>query len=256
MTITNARGHLSSETIDLLLLSALKADEANAAKAHLDDCGLCKQRWMELNEDSQKFKQFVFARTLPQVEARLNESKQGLFERFKLQFVLPALGLATAAAVALTFSAGPGTQTEDDVYIGVKGYEQTFEVFAQRQQGTAFALKPGTALKPKDRIRFVVNPGNAKYVLVASVDGKGAFSVYHPFGAAESEKIAGAVPRKLELGSTVELDDTMGTEKLLVVLSDTPVKAEVLKAAVAANPAAPKLEGAKVLTQEFVKVAP
>ena len=132
MTATNARGHLSSETIDLLLLSALASNEANEAKAHIDDCGLCKQRWMELNEDSQKFKQYVFARTLPAVEARLNASKQGFFERFKLQFVLPALGLATAAALALTFAAGPGTQTEDDIYIGVKGLEPTFEVFAQR----------------------------------------------------------------------------------------------------------------------------
>lgn len=256
MTVTNTRGHLSSETIDLLLLSALSAEETNQAKAHIDDCGACKQRWLELNEDSQKFKQYVFARTLPQVEARLNASKQGFFERFRLQLVLPALGLASAAALALTFAAGPGTQTEDDVYIGVKGHEQTFEVFAQRDQGTSFAVKPNTTLKPKDRIRFVVAPGQAKYVLVASVDGKGAFSVYHPFGAEESEKIAGQVPRRLELGSTVELDETMGTEKLVVVLSDAPVKAEAVKAAVAANPAAPKLEGAKVLTREFVKVAP
>lgn len=256
MTVTNARGHLSSETIDLLLLSALSADETNQAKAHLDDCGLCKQRWLELNEDSQKFKQYVFARTLPQVEARVKASQQGFFERFKLQFLLPTLGLATAAALALTFSAGPGTQTEDDVYIGVKGHESTFEVFAQREQGGSFTVKGDTKLKPKDRIRFVVAPGQAKYVLVASVDGKGAFSVYHPFGSSESEPIAGQVPRRLELGSTVELDDTLGTERLLVVLSDAPVKAEAVKAAVAANPGAPKVEGAKVLTREFVKVAP
>lgn len=256
MTATNARGHLSSETIDLLLLSALASNEANEAKAHIDDCGLCKQRWMELNEDSQKFKQYVFARTLPAVEARLNASKQGFFERFKLQFVLPALGLATAAALALTFAAGPGTQTEDDIYIGVKGLEPTFEVFAQRQQGASFAVKAGTPLKPKDRIRFIVSPGQAKYVLVASVDGKGTFSVYHPFGAEESEKLVGKVPRRLELGSTVELDETMGTEKLVVVLSENPVKAEALKAALSESPSAPKLDGARVLTQEFVKVAP
>jgi len=256
MTATNARGHLSSETIDLLLLSALSSNETNEAKAHIDDCGKCKQRWMELNEDSQKFKQYVFARTLPAVEARLNESKQGFFSRFKLQFLLPALGVATAAALALTFAAGPGTQTEDDIYIGVKGLEPTFEVFAQRQQGASFVVKASTPLKPKDRIRFIVSPGQAKYVLVASVDGKGTFSVYHPFGAMESEKLVGKVPRRLELGSTVELDDTMGTEKLVVVLSENPVKAEALKAALRESPAAPKIDGAKVLTQEFVKVAP
>lgn len=256
MTATNARGHLSSETIDLLLLSALASSEANEAKAHLDDCSLCKQRWLELNEDSQKFKQYVFARTLPQVEARLSESRPGFFERFKLQLLLPALGVATAAALALTFAAGPGTQTEDDIYIGVKGLEPTFEVFAQREAGASFAVKADTALKPKDKLRFVVTPGQAKYVLVASVDGKGTFSVYHPFGAAESEKLTGQVPRRLELGSTVELDDTMGTEKLVVVLSDAPVKAEAVKAALLTSPAAPKLEGARVLTREFVKVAP
>ena len=51
----NPRGHLSSETIDLLLLSALDATEANAAKAHLDECDLCKTRWRELNEDKVRF---------------------------------------------------------------------------------------------------------------------------------------------------------------------------------------------------------
>lgn len=255
MSATNARGHLSSETIDLLLLSALPPSETNEAKAHLDDCGLCKQRWTELNEDSQRFKQYVFARTLPNVEARL-APKEGFFERFRLKLLLPVLGVASAAALALTFAAGPGTQTEDDVYIGVKGLEPTFEVFAQRQDGGAFAVKSGTALKPKDRIRFVVSPGQARYVLIGSVDGKGAFSVYHPFGAAESEKLDGKVPRRVELASTVELDDTLGTEKLVVVLSEAPVKAEALKAALEASPAAPKLEGAKVLTQDLVKVAP
>lgn len=256
MTITNARGHLSSETIDLLLLSALSAPEANDAKAHLDTCTDCKQRWVELNEDSMKFKQFVFARTLPQVEARVAEARGSVFERFRLAWLVPAFGLATAAAVAFSVAGGPGTQTEDDVYIGVKGNEPSFEVFAQRERGAAFQVKSGMALRPKDRIRFVVGPAQARYVLVASLDGNGAFSVYHPFGAAESERINEQVPRRLELASTVELDETTGTERVVLVLSDAPVRADVVKAALALNPTAPKLEGAKVITQEFVKVAP
>ncbi|MDX2011615.1 MAG: hypothetical protein SFW67_15550 [Myxococcaceae bacterium] len=253
MTITNERGHLSSETIDLLLLAALPSTEANEAKAHLDDCGFCKQRWLELNEDSQKFKQYVFARTLPQVEARLQSAKVGFFERFKLQFVLPALGVATAAALALTFAAGPGTQTEDDEYVGIKG-DASFELVAQREAGQAFPVKAGTALKPKDKVRFVVTPGAAKFVLVGSVDGAGSFSVYHPFGAGQSEPVSGAA--RLELSSTVELDETVGAERVYVVLSDAPVTAAALDAAVKANPASPQLDGAKVLVREFVKVAP
>jgi hypothetical protein len=256
MSATNARGHLSSETIDLLLLAALSSNEANEAKAHIDACAMCKQRWMELNEDSQKFNQFVFARTLPAVEARLRASKQGVFSRLKLQFLLPALGVATAAVLALTFGMGSGTPTEDSVYIGVKGLEPSFEVFAQRDQAASFAVNPGSSLKPKDRIRFAVRPGDAKYILVASVDSRGTFSVYHPFGATESEKIGAEAPRRIELSTTVELDETIGTEKLLVVLSESPLQAEALKAALAQSPGTLKIDGAKVLTHEFVKVAP
>jgi hypothetical protein len=256
MSVTNTRGHLSSETIDLLLLAALPSTETNEAKAHLDDCSFCKQRWLELNEDSQKFKQYVFARTLPQVEARLQASQEGFFERFKLRFVLPALGLASAAALALTFAAGPGTQTEDDEYIGIKG-EPSVELFAQRAAKDAFAVKGDVTLQPKDKLRFVVQPGAAKYVLIGSIDGAGAFSVYHPFAAEQSEPVAtNRPPRPLELPQSIELDDTVGRERVFVVLSETPVKASVLEAAVKANPTAPTIDGAKVLIREFVKVAP
>jgi hypothetical protein len=251
MTITNERGHLSSETIDLLLLAALPANQANEAKAHLDDCGFCKQRWLELNEDSQKFKQYVFARTLPQVEARLQTAQAGFFERLRLKFVLPVLGLATAAALALVL--GPGTQTEDDEYVGIKG-EASFELVAQREAGQAFPVKAGATLKPKDKVRFVVSPGAARFVLVGSLDGAGAFSVYHPFGAGQSEPVGG--PARLELSSTIELDETVGTERVYVVLSETPVTAAALEAAAKANPASPQLDGAKVLVREFVKVGP
>ena len=67
----NARGHLSSETIDLLMLSGLDASATNAAKTHIDACATCRTRWRELNEDKEKFQQFVFPRTLEAVSSRV-----------------------------------------------------------------------------------------------------------------------------------------------------------------------------------------
>ncbi|MCA2978374.1 MAG: hypothetical protein INH37_08830, partial [Myxococcaceae bacterium] len=78
MTVTNARGHLSAEAIDLLLLSALSTTDERDARGHLETCAVCQQRWAELNEDSQKFKQYVFPRTLPKVQARLEGSRGGV----------------------------------------------------------------------------------------------------------------------------------------------------------------------------------
>lgn len=254
----NARGHLSSETIDLLLLSALEAQEANAAKSHLDGCTTCKQRWVELNEDKVKFEQFVFARTLPKLEERLK--KKSLFERLDLRLLVPALGLGAAALVAVIATGGgdggPTGQTEDEVYIGIKGKEPLFEVFALRGSSAQFEVKAGTPLKPKDRIRFVVNPAGAKYVLVASRDGKGTFTVYHPYGAAESAPVDAKPPRRLELPNAVELDETAGAERLVAVFSDKPVKAAEVQAALEKNPQAPALPDAKVISLEFVKEKP
>lgn len=249
-----SRGHLSSEAIDLLLLAALSPPEANEAKQHLDGCDECRGRWRELNEDKQRFEQFVFARTLPKVEARVAESRAGFFERFKLRLLIPVLGVAAAAAIVA--SMGPGTQTEDDVYVGLKGGAQaSLEVFAVRGAGNVFQVTPGVTLQPKDRIGFMVNPAGAKYLMVASRDGAGVFSVYHPFGAQQSQPVSPA-KTKLELPTKVELDATLGAERVVAVLSDEPVTAAQVEAAIKANPNDPKLPGVRFVTTEFVKVAP
>jgi hypothetical protein len=251
----NARGHLSSETIDLLLLSALAATEANDAKHHLDGCESCRARWRELNEDKQRFEQFVFARTLPKVEARVLAERQGFFARFKFKLLLPAFAVAAAAA-GVVFVAGPGTQTEDDAYVGIKGGAPSFEVVAMRgTAGGPFPVKDGVELQPNDRIRFLVNPAGARYLMVASTDGAGVFSVYHPFGAAQSQPLA-EVKNKVELPGAVELDGTLGSERVVAVFSEEPLKAEDVEAALKANPQHPKLPGVSFVIREFRKVTP
>ncbi len=249
---TNLRGHLSSETLDMLLLSALDSTESTSAKSHLEACTVCNTRWQEVNEDKQRFEQFVFARTLPKVEAAVEES--GAMRRpLDLRWLMPAFGLLTAGLAAFVVYAAVSGPTGES-YLGVKGAQPVLEVFAMRAEGHAFAVKRGQALKPKDRIRFVVNPAGAKYVMIASQDAKGAFTVYHPFGATESALIEGDQgPKKVELSSTVELDEVSGPEKLVAVFSDAPVKAAQVESALLANPGAPAIERAQVVSLDFVK---
>jgi hypothetical protein len=163
------------------------------------------------------------------------------------------VGVAAAAVFGIVSVTGPGTQTEDELYIGMKGVTPSIDIYAQRAGGEAFPVKAGGQLKPKDKIRFVVNPAGAKYVLIASKDGAGAFTVYHPFGATESARLDSAVPKKQELPGSVELDETLGTEHLVAVFSDAPIKAADVKAALEAAPTAPKLPNASVVSWEFQK---
>jgi hypothetical protein len=264
----NARGHLSSETIDLLMLSGLDATNANAAKSHIDSCETCRTRWRELNEDKEKFQQFVFPRTLEKVTSRVMQPS--FFDRLRIagpwRVLGPLAGAAMAAglAVGVFNAAGPGTQTEDEVYIGIKGSKVAqdvtlkgdariaMEVVAQRPAEGQFPVKSGSVLRPGDKIRFVVNPGSAKYVLIGSRDGSGAFTVYHPFGGNKSTTVERG---SHELPGAVELDTVAGTEKLVAVFSNEPVDAKALKQAVDSNPAQPQLGDAKVISLDFVKAA-
>lgn len=253
----NARGHLSSETIDLLMLSGLDATAANAAKSHIDACDSCRTRWRELNEDKEKFQQFVFPRTLEKVTSRV--MAPSLLERLRIfgpwKVLGPLAGAAIAASLAVVVvnSAGPGTQTEDEVYIGIKGDARiAMEVIAQRPSEGQFRVKPGAVLRPGDKIRFKVTAGNAKYLLIGSRDGSGAFTVYHPFGGNKSSPLERG---SHELPGAVELDAVAGSETLVAVFSDAPVEAAALKAAVEANAAAPQLGDAKVISLDFVKAA-
>lgn len=271
----NARGHLSSETIDLLMLSGLDAAATNAAKHHIDGCELCRTRWRELNEDKEKFQQFVFPRTLQSVTSRAITPT--FFERMRLllgpwrqqiQLAAGAAAVLTIGIVVYVRSADPGTQTEDEIYIGVKGTKLAkndprdvslkgdariaMEVVAQRASEGQFPVKAGAVLKPGDKIQFIVNPGSAKYVLIGSRDGSGAFTVYHPFGGDKSASIDRG---SHQLPGAVELDAVAGTETLVAVFSNEPVDAKVLKQAVEANPAAPQLGEAKVISLDFIKAA-
>jgi hypothetical protein len=245
----NTRGHLSSETIDLLLMAALTGDKETKARDHLGTCTLCQKRWAELNEDKARFEQYVFPRTVGNLETRL--ANPSFFQRFSWRTLVPIAGSVLAASIALAVYLGgkDRTQTEDDVYIGIKG-GASLEVVANRGETGQFPVRPGTVLRPKDRIRFVVNTAGAKYVMIASRDGAGAFTVYYPYGAAQSGEVT---PGHVELPRSIELDEVTGPERIVAVFSESPVDAAAVKAAIEASPADPKVDKAKVVSWEFVK---
>jgi hypothetical protein len=271
----NARGHLSSETIDLLMLSGLDAEQTNVAKAHIDICERCRTRWRELNEDKERFVQYVYPRTVGAITSRVVATswldRLRIFGPWKI--FGPALGVGVAALVAVLVvgnGGGGGTQSEDEVYVGVKGGKASgggggklspdlglkgdsridFEVVAQRKDEGQFPVKEGTVLKPGDKIRFVVTAGGAKYVMIGSKDGAGNFTVFHPYGGETSASLERG---QHELPGSIELDEVTGKEKLFAIFSAEPLKADDVKAMV--EKAGPEPKDTKVISLEYVKGA-
>ncbi len=239
--------HLTQAQLDLLVLSS--GPTADATQAHLQTCERCATRLAALRADQERFAQFVFPRTVAAVEARVQSPS--FFERFRLKLWLPAAGVATALAVVAASQLTGGTQTEDDLYVGIKG-APTLEVWAARGTGGAFALSPEVPLQPDDRIRFVVNPAGSRFVLIASRDGAGAFTVYYPFGATQSGAVEANT--RAELPGSVQLDATLGAEQLYAIFSDRPLTSAEVEAALRAG-GQPQLAGAQVVEKRFTKVA-
>jgi hypothetical protein len=92
-----------------------------------------------------------------------------------------------------------------------------------RRGDRVFAAQPRVVLAPGDSVRFVVEPGGHRYLLVVSIDGAGKVSVYHPFEGAASAPLASA-PR-VELPESIVLDRAPGPERIFALFSDAPLSA-------------------------------
>lgn len=243
----NSRGHLSSQTLDLLTLSALTEPESQQARAHLDTCRTCQQAWEELEGDRQKFTQFVFPRTLPEVEARARRAGWWSWLKSKWSVVVPVAGLAVAAMVVMLVV----PRSDQAPYYGLKGGARLDVVALRGDQ--QLPVGDDTALLPGDRIRFLVEPAGAKYVLVASRDGAGTVTLYYPFEGEESAALGKGFQ---ELPGSIELDEVGGKEVLYAVFSDEPVKASRVREAIEQGADLSKLPGVRgVVTRGFVKEA-
>lgn len=215
----NDRGHLSSLELDLLGLGALPAPEVPAARAHLSSCERCRARLAELERARERF-EAVRGEAWAGVEARL--AAKGL-----PRWLAPLSLLAAAAAAALlVFVARPGDRSPS-----VKG-DAVLRVFAL-QKGQVRELASGDRVAPGDRVRFVADGAGSRCLLLVSVDGAGRATVYVPFDGARSLELA---PGRQELPDSVELDGTLGTERLLAFFSDRPLEAAPLLQALARGP--------------------
>jgi hypothetical protein len=200
-------GHVSALALDALALGALDEAEATAVRAHLAGCSACRAD----HEAAAALRAEFATRVLP----------HGLPVRRPRRWpwlAIPAIAAAVVLVLALWPRAAPPPA------LAIKG-GASWQVFAHRA-GQTFPVHDGTELAAGDRIRFVVVPDGAMYLIVVSVDGGGAITVYHPYGGDQSAAIEGD---RIELAGSIELDDAPGPERIYALLSDRPIAADAVR---------------------------
>ena len=200
-----AEPHVSQLMLDALALCALDRDSAARVQAHLACCASCRDDARIAAQLRQRFTVHVLPRGVP---ARRRPRRSWL--------LIPPL---MAALLAIGWCSRPAPVAE----LAIKG-EASWQVFANHD-GRVFAVHDGTALAAGDRIRFAVTPAGARYLLVASIDGLGAATIYYPYDGPHSAIIEGD---RVEPAGSIELDAAPGPERIYALLSDQPIAADAV----------------------------
>lgn len=199
--------HISALQLDALALGVLDGDTAAQVRAHLASCARCRRDQAAAAELRAHFTMRIAPR--------------GLAARWPprwLWLAIPVLGV-----VCLFLALRPSASAIPEY--AAKG-DAAWQVFANRD-GETFVVHDGEVLAPGDRIQFVVLPGGPRYLLVASVDGSGAATIYYPYGGARSAPTDG---QWVEPADSIVLDHAPGPERIYALISDEPLPADAVTA--------------------------
>jgi hypothetical protein len=229
--MTDNGRHLTPLDFDRLGLATVDPVVERQVEAHIASCPACAERRALHAALHAQFTSAVFPRTVAKVGRR-----QTPRWRWSLWLAVPALG-----AVAL-FGHRLVQDRRPDPIISVKG-ASLVEVFARRNAAGSVGGKPavvrvaeGARLASGDALRFVLYPTGLSHVLIASVDGAGAVSIYFPFHGEASATIDGRTA--MSVPGSIVLDQAPGPERLFIIYSAQPVSARAVREALAATAAA------------------
>lgn len=197
------------------LLEAMSAGEAapEATRAHVEGCADCGSQLAALTSGREAFlRARPPERFLRQVERRAASAPRPGLRRW-----LPLLAACVPVLALLVLV--PRVLPENGVTM--KG--DAFRVVAARDGGPPELLGADAQVRPGDALRFAYEAPEAGHLLVLELDGRGAASVFYPYGSATSAPLA-AGQREFLPGSVV-LDDAPGPEWLLAVFSPRPLEA-------------------------------
>jgi hypothetical protein len=143
---------------------------------------------------------------------------------------LSVAALADAAAVAVARVHAKNAPRFADAQ--VKG-DFDLLVFARKAGRIEMLDRFNRGVRPGDDVRFVLTgtPEGQAYVLVASVDADGKPNVYFPYDGEKSASLPG--PGRWEVPGSIELDETLGPERVFVFFSPRPLVARRVREALA-----------------------
>ena len=226
------RGHPSRRILETY---AFASDEGQGVTAqvrrHFERCPICMDEidWLR---DARKA--FVSERPPVVFAAGISEKMAGsnwlerLLRGTTLKLVVPLTASLVLAAGIILYSLGPygSMVSRDDASpanrITLKGTDALqFSLFVSRNGASALPHTVDTALHENDVLRFGIRSAKGGAVTIANIDDTGRVSIYYASHDSGAAPIEAGVFRIID--ESIVLDEFMGNELIVAVVSKNPV---------------------------------
>ena len=209
----------------------LDAGAVEALTAHVTGCKRCQKRRALLEAQADEFLRRYPELDLPALASTKSSVRpasrtRGTIVSWRRGWAI-ASGLAGLAAAALALLLLRPVEPVADAELGtrIKGSSR-LGFFVKRGD----QVLPGgdeEVVYPRDLLRFTLTTVKTSHTAILSLDGAGVASVYHP-AAPQSQRFG--VVRDEALDQSIELDATLGRERIWAVFCDAPFEVEPLRA--------------------------
>jgi hypothetical protein len=213
--------HVSRFALDLVLAGAA----GEAERAHVEGCARCSGLVEELRRDDGGFLgRFPSFETLPAGRARAAVPEP---RSWIAGWKLGLAGALAAAAVVVALRVVP----RDHVPPGTRLKGGSIVELAVSRGGRSFAHDEGVPLRPGDVLAFRYST-QQPYLLLLSVERSGKVSIYFT-DTSRQQSLHIQPGRDVQLKLGVELDEYVGPERVIALLSARPLAVEAVREAVA-----------------------
>jgi hypothetical protein len=209
-------GCVSDLVLDEWMTGELDAARGTQVESHLEHCPRCKDRRAVFAEA-----QRAFLDAAPSFDAHAahvgRRARPGLRATRRWPWLGAALAASMIALLALWPATEPSTRSKGGPHIG----------FFVKRGDRVTSGQSGEAVRPGDRLRFTYSSDRARYLALFNRDRRGA-AIYYPSGTQAAHVAAGS---GVALDFSIELDDSLGPERIYAVFCPSPFELEPMRTA-------------------------
>lgn len=221
--------HITEWTLRRLHVGELPAPEATQARAHVAGCTACGAVLKEVEDAQSRFEAEVpFERFAAQVEratTRQPAPRRPQWERAARPLAAMAATVLVLVGVGRFMALEDGTEPRGNRIKG--GAVAELRIGGDGPQRTAGTERP-EPMAPGERVRLGYEAGAHRYVMAVSVDARGEVTPLYP-ETGESLSVEPG-PGMHWLPDSLEFTGS-GAERVVLVLSDTPLKVDAVTSA-------------------------